>query len=323
MYTRFSFILTVASCLVLPGAMLLGTLLPGAGQIAFAAPTAGDMNLYVLDVASRVTARITWGPGEESQPDWSPDGMALTYAALDADGPSIVTHSILCGDLLTACDRTPRRLTSGLNVSHPDWSPDGAWIAFQVADEGGSGQRLARLPAGCRAEDPACQPELLTLQEQANQLQPAWSPDGGWIAFAGDLDESFNTDLYMAPADCFQPCAGQVQRVFGGLTNDLFPQWSPDGRWLAFNYTMRSRMRVGLIDMVNGDGAQRVDIGFDWVEMPAWSPQGDVLALVIYRRQQGDLYLFRLDCEGDPRRCLTRLTRSRAVEVAPAWRPGS
>lgn len=299
----------------------IGSRLPSAGQIVFGSMAVGDMNLYLLDVPSRLAARVSWDAGDESQADWSPDGKALMYVTTTLEGPAITRQQVFCDSLWITCDRQPQPLTADLEVAQPDWSPDGAWIVFQMKAEGMTGQRLARLPADCRVMRPACEPQMLTLTSRSNQLQPNWSPDGLWIAFAGDLGESFNTDLYIVPAACFDPCVGHIQQAFGGLTNDLYPQWSPDGRWLAFNYTMRSRMRVGLIDMVERRAAQRIDTGFDWVEMPAWSPQGDRLALVIYRRQQGDLYLYRLDCEGDPRRCLTRLTRDRWVEVAPAWRP--
>jgi Tol biopolymer transport system component len=299
--------------------MGVGALLPAGGQIVFASPAAGDMNLYLLDVQSHTVARITYDPGDEAHPDWSPDGESLAYV-MDIDGtPSLVRQRLLCPDRLTTCDRKPQILTAQLEAAQPDWSPDGKWIAFQMRTAESQRHQIARLPVDCQAG--GCIPQPLTLQVRANQLQPNWSPDGQWIAFAGDLDESFNTDLYRVPVACFEACAGGVEQVFGGLTLDLYPQWSPDGRHLAFNYTMRSRMRVGVIDLVNRGATRRVDTGFDWVEMPAWSPQGDRLALVIYRRQQGDLYVFRLDCEGDPRRCLTRLTRDRWVEVAPAWRP--
>jgi TolB protein len=299
----------------------IGWRLPSAGQIVFGSLAAGDMNLYLLDVRTRISARVTWGAGDESQADWSPDGESLIYVAATPAGFDIVRQRIFCPDKVARCDHHPQFMTSGQVAAQPSWSPDGQWIVFQIEDDAIRGQRIARLPADCQVEDPTCIPQRLTILSTSNQLQPDWSPDGQWIAFAGDLNESFNTDLYRVPAKCFELCTGEVEQVFGGLTNDLYPQWSPDGRWLAFNYTMRSRMRVGLIDMVERRAAQRIDTGFDWVEMPAWSPQGDRLALVIYRRQQGDLYLYRLDCEGDPRRCLTRLTRDRWVEVAPAWRP--
>ncbi len=321
MFTRLLLSLMLAfslSVLLLPG---ISAILPGAGQIVFGSVAAGDMNLYLLDVRARILARVTWGAGDESQADWSPDGESLIYVNTADEGASIIRQQVFCNTVFTTCDRTAYALTAHVEVSQPDWSPDGQWIAFQMQDREIPGHRIARLPAACRADNPRCRPQPLTLQTASNQLQPNWSPDGQWIAFAGDLNESFNTDLYRVPANCFALCTGEVEQVFGGLTNDLYPQWSPDGRWLAFNYTMRSRMRVGLVDMVESQATQRIDTGFDWVEMPSWSPQGDQLALVIYRRQQGDIYLYRLDCQGDPRRCLTRLTRDRWVEVAPAWRP--
>jgi Tol biopolymer transport system component len=321
MMTRLPLTVTAACTLGLCLSLLVGALLPAAGQIVYSAALAGRSDLYLMDVGSRLSHRLTWGEGDSAQPDWSPDGEWLAYTHIQARANSLRLQRVLCGSILTVCDHSPRTLTALEGVSQPDWSPDGRWIAFQRQSADQFGYRLARLPADCWAADPACVPAHLPHSDHTNQLQPAWSPDGRHIAFAADLDESFNTDLYTVPAACFDGCTESIHRVFGGLTNDLYPQWSPDGRRLVFNYTMRSRMRVGVLDTVNRGGAGRIDTGFDWVEMPAWSPQGDRLALVIYRRQQGDLYLFPPDCQGDPRRCLIRLTDDAAVESGPAWRP--
>ena len=56
---------------------------------------------------------------------------------------------------------------------------------------------------------------------------PAWSPDGRWIAFSTDRNDSF--DLYLAAPDG----SGVLPLVTSDL-DEYFPTWSPDGRWIVY-----------------------------------------------------------------------------------------
>jgi Tol biopolymer transport system component len=65
--------------------------------------------------------------------------------------------------------------------------------------------------------------------------QPAWSPNGGWIAFirmaqSAPGEEAFFGDVWIGRLD---------QSEFRQLTDDglaLHPAWSPDGRYVVFDH---------------------------------------------------------------------------------------
>lgn len=67
---------------------------------------------------------------------------------------------------------------------------------------------------------------------------PAWSPDGCWLAFASnthpDADYQRWTDIYVVPAE--RPADGPVapEPVTKSQGYVWEPQWSPDGRWIAY-----------------------------------------------------------------------------------------
>ena len=78
--------------------------------------------------------------------------------------------------------------------------------------------------------------------------QPAWSPDGGRIAFASDRDE--NDEIYVMNADG----AGQT-RLTNTSSDEGLPAWSPYGTRIAFN---SSTDDIPDIYVINADGPGQV-----------------------------------------------------------------
>lgn len=96
--------------------------------------------------------------------------------------------------------------------------------------------------------------------------QPAWSPDGKWLAFTRTTDGRRSFQIYVMRA------SGTGVR---GITRGRFdtdPAWSPDGKWIAYrsNYVLR-------IVHPDGSGGRVVptrsptEVGF-----PAWAPGGRI-----------------------------------------------
>ena len=79
-------------------------------------------------------------------------------------------------------------------------------------------------------------------------LQPAWSPDGKWIAYQSDTDGDEQWDIFLVSTK-----NGDVIN----LTNtpeiaEEGPAWSPDGKYLAYMVKPKtsSTYEIDLIDIV-------------------------------------------------------------------------
>lgn len=110
---------------------------PDGKRLAFESTRSGEIQIWVMNVASRVARRVTSGAASFS-PDWAPDGRRIAYstrgriAVVDVDRPR------------------PRLLPTGTPASagDPSWSPDGRRIAFERGGQvltmraDGSGRRF-------------------------------------------------------------------------------------------------------------------------------------------------------------------------------------
>ena len=166
--------------------------------------TGAKAGVWVLDVATGIPMRLTFGP--ESDPVWSPDGRELVFA--DTSG---TLHRRVIG---TNADEV---LLADGDANYPKyWTPDGAAILFIKGD----GRSLYRLPlSGSR------RPELL-LETRFPKDQFRVSPDGRWIAF--NSLESGRWEVYAASFPSFTD-KHQVSRDGGGQ-----PLWRNDGKELFY-----------------------------------------------------------------------------------------
>jgi dipeptidyl aminopeptidase/acylaminoacyl peptidase len=117
-----------------------------------------------------------------SDPKISPDGSRVAYVQVD----EIVADNGSRGSiwLVPAGGGEPVQLTHlGKHDSHPRWSPDGRWIAFE-SDSGGAHQVWAVPSAG---GEPV---RLTSLSTEAGQ--PVWSADGRQIAFVSSVFAEFS-----------------------------------------------------------------------------------------------------------------------------------
>src|SRR5918992_66089 len=63
----------------------------------------------------------------------------------------------------------------------------------------------------------------------ADDFNPSWSPDGEMIAFSSDRENGID-EIYVMNADD----GSDVTRLTDNIANDLAPSWSPDGEMIAF-----------------------------------------------------------------------------------------
>ncbi len=175
--------------------------------------------------------------------------------------------------------------------------------------------RAADAPDRAAAADAAAaleaEPPLVRLTDTPTvaERQPAWSPDGKWIAFVAD--EGGRQDLWILSAD------GASRRR---LTNDPHaegsPAWSPDGKRITFHAAHEGgRFRVWTVNLADSTVAAVTDEPGRTMS-PAWSPDGKEIAY--FGVASGDEQVWAIPAAGGAPR---RLTFHKTQSWSAAWSP--
>ncbi len=157
-------------------------------------------------------------------PTFSPDGARLAYTTdVGTEYPGLFTMS----PTGSASQRLNTRLDfSQQTIEHPTWSPDGSKIAVATyVTNGSKGQIWIFNLTTARW--------LEVTDTTDGAYDPAWSPDGNWIAFT--MRQGAVNNIYVVPADT--SLWADNHPIPLPITTDgasRSPAWSPDSTHIAY-----------------------------------------------------------------------------------------
>lgn len=161
----------------------------------------------------------------------------------------------------------------------------------------------------CAEGEGRCEENL--TRNAVNDLYPAWSPDGGRIAFSSAREITDGLGLYVMNADgSGVALVGDEEGVFVRR-----PTWSPDGERIAFAADLFADFDI-FVTNTDGTGAVQLTSSRDNEYFPDWSPDGGTIAFTSDRYGNDDIYVMNADGTG-----VVRLTNHAADDWDPAWSP--
>jgi TolB protein len=213
-----------------PANDLMPRLSPDGTRIAFASDRSGNWDIYVMPVTGGKPIQITSSASHELHPSWSPDGTELVFCRLG--------ESSGLWEMWTTSVSNPgiaRFLGNGL---FPEWCPvpgTGAAgadrIAFQKSRERG-GRAFGIWAIDYKNGEAGNTTEIASLTTAAC-INPSWSPDGQWIAYAtvpnpaqwtGECRPTW-AELWMV-----DDSGNNRVALTGGKFVNLMPCWGPQNR---------------------------------------------------------------------------------------------
>jgi Tol biopolymer transport system component len=218
---------------------------------------------------------------------------------------------------------------------HPDWSPNGARIAFD-AEMGGGNEIWVVNADGTNAAVIVPRTDDCAIS-CGDVALPAWSPDGKKVAFVRfHLGAS---GLEAAVIEVQDVASGDRQVVFWAPSKTALddPRWSSDGRSIVFSMTRYPDTRIiqgtatgSAIAVISAteEGAKPVVLT-DWsmfANYPDWRPGSDEIVFSTYglgefqaTDEPSNLYTIKPD--GSGLTALTTFGRAEQRATQPTWTP--
>lgn len=226
---------------VLPGSADYHTpvLSPDDSKLVVGIDENGIGDLWVIDLARSTKTRITFGPNPSEFPLWWPDGKSVVYDS----GPSGSQTSIYRKNA-DGTGSPEKVLEIAGSVLIPfSVTTDGQYLVFMKLDQKSKNNwDIWALPMfGDRKPFPV-------VATPFADVTPVVSPNGKWLAYANNNNESGRLELYIQP---FPTGSGRWQvSTAGGVE----PRWRKDGKELYFYSDDQAIMAVDITD--NGNALQ-------------------------------------------------------------------
>jgi len=197
---------------------------PDEKSVVFSRVENNNSDIWIRDLHRDVDTRLTFDPGVDEFPIWSPDGSRIVWTSNRGGESDLYIKAA------TGAGQDEMLIKTGTaNAFGIDWSQNAKAMLYCILGEKGENDLWIAPQFGDKKPFPY-------LQSQFNKQDAVFSPDSHWIAYVSD--ESGRNEVYVQAF----PLTGERKQISSGGGAD--PQWSKDGTELFYLADDRKLMAV-------------------------------------------------------------------------------
>ena len=296
-----------------------------ANQIAYSVSSVDEKkdayrnDIWLLDVNKNKEKILLKGNPSVGKIKFSPDDTLIAYLA---PGMGKYSEYQQIWTISTNYSLKKQRTKLKANINDFEWSPEGTQMVF-VAESKATDKKTKK--TGIQTPKPIVidryhfkqdgkdflddeRQHLYLLdiksrntkqltQGNSNEILPSWSPDSKKIAYVtktGEMDRTDNYDVYVLEIDSIDNPI-QLTTTLGADSSNSRPQWSPDGKRIAYLYggdpallwyTLQELAVIDLDTKINSILTKELDRN---VSSPQWSDDGQNIYFVIEDNMKSQL----------------------------------
>ena len=189
------------------------------GKLAYATVKSSP-DIWELTVVSGKLRQVSFETGLEDNPNLSPDGKTLLIQS-DRSGTVGIWTMDLNGNFLS-------QLTSDKSDNYARWSPDARRFIYTRSIDGKNTVMMQSLGS------------ISATKVMENAFESEWSPDGKKLVATRMKDNKSSVWIHSLEN-------GDEKQLTPSEWNCVFPNWTADGNWIAFNVQKGNTRHIWIV----------------------------------------------------------------------------
>jgi Tol biopolymer transport system component len=275
---------------------------PDGKWLAYTSEHDSSRQIWIRPIGGGAPRQLTQEPhpGRASTPTWAPDSKSLLFISTKTQDYNIYSVPFEGGEGRPMSDYPASNRFAV-------YSPDGKQIAFP-SNRAKPGQMWGfdLFVMDGQGEKTPERPARRLTNNLGSPGHPTWSPDGKWVGYVAKPIDTTAT-IEVAPGMTMQkgamftayhlwkvPAEGGAEIQLTGrgeteATEEIWPTWSPDGKWIAAQRRVGGKDDVWLFEVDTGRYYRLTSFGN--AGKPTWAPDGKSLWFVRVNGRDQDVWV--------------------------------